>query len=357
MCRVSQDGQSYPWPAGSATGMGSMPGIDPAEAIKIVLGELPDLPYLPELPARGPGADLAGRTAALLVDLPVETTARGWRLAARPGRDMRQAAGMMSADLDAIQAAAEGYAGAFKIQICGPWTLAATLELNRSVEPALADTGAVADLVASLAEGAAAHVAAVRHRLPSATVLVQLDEPALPGVLAGSVPTASGLHRLPAVEASVAADTLRRVVTAAQAPTLVHCCAPDIPFGCITRSGAVAVAFDLSLVGRRDEDAIGEAAESGLGLFAGAVQAGSAAPAGSVPDRAASAEAAAIETAGAVIELWRRVGLLASRLTDQVVITPACGLAGASPARARAVVRQCQAAARLIPELIEEGVR
>ena len=44
-----------------------MPGTDPAEAMRIVLGELPDLPHLAELPARGPGADLTGRTAALLM--------------------------------------------------------------------------------------------------------------------------------------------------------------------------------------------------------------------------------------------------------------------------------------------------
>lgn len=367
--------------------MGSMPGTDPAEAIRIVLGELPDLPFLPELPARGPGADLTGRTAALLVDMPVETTAGGWRLAARPGRDLRQAAGMMSADLDALEAVAEGYNGIFKIQICGPWTLAATLELSRSVEPALADPGAAADLVGSLAEGIVAHVAAVRHRLPDATLLVQFDEPMLAVVLAGSVPTASGLNRVPAVDASVAAATLGRVLTAAHAPTVVHCCAPEVPFSCITRSGTGAVAFDLSLVRRQQEDAVGEAAESGLGLFVGAVQTS----ASSGPDRAAdarrdamvrrtggsgmrpgrfdgarpesagsdsgSAEAAAIQTAWTVIELWRRIGLPPSRLTEQVVITPACGLAGASPPRARAVLAQCQAAARLMPELIEEGER
>jgi hypothetical protein len=55
-------------------------------AARIVAGELPDFPYLPELPARGPGADLAGRTAALLIDMPVETTPGGWRIAERPGR-------------------------------------------------------------------------------------------------------------------------------------------------------------------------------------------------------------------------------------------------------------------------------
>ena len=64
-----------------------MPGTDPDEAMRVIAGELPDFPYLPELPDRGPGADLTGRTAALLVDIAAEVTPRGWRLAERPGRD------------------------------------------------------------------------------------------------------------------------------------------------------------------------------------------------------------------------------------------------------------------------------
>src|SRR5689334_9634345 len=60
---------SFPWPPGATTGIGSMPGVDPAETAGIVVGELPDLPHLPELPNRGLGADLLGRSAALLVDL------------------------------------------------------------------------------------------------------------------------------------------------------------------------------------------------------------------------------------------------------------------------------------------------
>ena len=88
-----------------------MPGTDPAEAMRIVLGELPDLPYLAELPARGPGADLIGRTAALLIDLPVETTPTGWRFAGRPGRDLGRARDLLSSDLDALEETAGGYQG------------------------------------------------------------------------------------------------------------------------------------------------------------------------------------------------------------------------------------------------------
>jgi hypothetical protein len=37
-----------------------------------------------------------------------------------------------------------------------------------------------------------------------------------------------------------------------------------------------------------------------------------------------------------------------------VVITPGCGLAGAPPEYARAALACCRAAARMLPELIEE---
>ena len=94
----------------------------------------------------------------------------------------------------------------------------------------LKDPGAVRDLAASLAEGVAAHLAQVRRRVPGLTAIVlQLDEPGLPGVLAGTVPTASGFGRLPAVEAPIVADHLRTVLRGAAADDvfpIVHCCAP-----------------------------------------------------------------------------------------------------------------------------------
>lgn len=343
------DGQQFPWPAASATGVGSWPGTDPREAIAVVLGELPELPHLPELPARGPGADMIGRTAGLLVDLPMQTTARGWRLGARSGRDSGRVASYLSADLDALEEAAAGYTGLFKIQACGPWTLAASVELTRSVQPALADPGAVADLTASLAEGIATHVAAVRSRLPGATILLQLDEPSLPAVLDGAVPTASGLHRLSPIEDSIAADNLRVVLTAADVPTVVHCCAPEIPFSCITKCGALGVSFDLALLRRTDEDDFGEAVESGLGMFIGAIPA-------AAPPKTQRPDADGRIPATEVIDLWLRIGLPAVHLSDQVVITPACGLAGASPGYARSALTRCQSAARLIPELLQERV-
>ena len=249
-----------------------MPGINPAEAMRVVLGELPDFPHLPELPDRGPGADLTGRTAALLVDIAVEVTPRGWRVAERPGRDLARARSMLSTDLDVLEEALAGFSGPLKVQLCGPWTLAATLELPRTMNVAIADPGAVADLTASLAEGTAAFAADIAKRVPGARLVVQFDEPALPAVAEGLVPTASGLSRLAAVEPHTLQERLELLIASAHAYTIVHCCARSVPFGLIRASGAHGVAFDLGQLRREDEDGVAESAEAGLGLLAGAVR-------------------------------------------------------------------------------------
>jgi len=321
-----------------------MPGTEPAEACEVVLGEVPDFPFLPELPDRGVGADMIGRTAALLVDMPVETTPRGWKFATHPGKEQRRAAGFLSFDLDGIQQAAEGYRGPLKISVCGPLSLAARIELSRSQNPALWDAGALADLTASLAEGLAAHAREVAQRVPGATVVVQVDEPSLPAVLDGRIRTASGLNYVRALDQIVASQTLRTVLEAAGAFTVVHCCAGGVPFLFIRDAGARAVSFDLGLLERRSIDTVAEVAESGLGLLVGAV-----------PTVVDSKARPPRETAEAVVTLWRRMSLNRDRLAEQVVITPACGLAGLSPEGARSRLELCREAARIAPEMITEG--
>jgi methionine synthase II (cobalamin-independent) len=321
-----------------------MPGTDPAEAMRIIAGELPDFPHLPELPDRGPGADLTGRTAALLIDIAAEVTPRGWRLADRPGRDLVRARSMLSSDLDVLEEVLQGFRGPVKIQLCGPWTLAATLELPRTMNVALADPGAVADLIASLAESAAAHAAEVAKRVPGARLVVQFDEPALPAVTAGLVPTQSGLSRLAAVEDDTVQEGLSRVLASTGCYTVVHCCAPAVPFGIIRAAGADAVAFDLSQLRRGEEDEVAETAEAGLGLLTGAIPATGAGQ--GEPDGAR-------QTAERVLRLWRRLGLPLETCPEQAVITPACGLAGATLPQARAALTRCREAAGWLTELIE----
>ncbi|HEX6969637.1 MAG TPA: methionine synthase [Micromonosporaceae bacterium] len=327
----------WPWPAGAATGIGSLPGTDIAEAQRLVLGELPDLPHLPELPDRGPGADLVGRGAGLLVDLPVELYAGRWRITARGGRDLRRTRDLLERDLDQMTEQAAEYPGPFKVQCAGPFTLAAAIELPLGGRM-LRDAGALGDLTASLAEGLRDHVAQIRRRLPRATVLLQLDEPTLPAVLAGRVRT-DGWGTYRAVESAVAAPLLRTVIEAAGVPVVVHCCAPDVPLTLIRAAGAAAVALELDLVA--DLDGLGEAIDAGLGLFAGAV---AAAPA--VGRRVPSSA----EVADRVRTLWERLSFPLRRLPEQVVVTPACGLAGATPEQVRSVLAACRDAGRRLYE-------
>ena len=335
----------FPWLAGSATGIGSMPGTDPLEAARIVAGELPDFPYLPELPSRGPGADLIGRTAALLIDMPVETTTGGWRIAERPGRYMQAARSMMSADLDAIEEVFSGYEGPLKFSLCGPWTLAATIELPRTLNPVLSDGGAVADLAASLAEATAIQVAEMAKRVPGADLVVQFDEPALGAVAHGEIPTASGLSRLPAVDAPVMSDRLGTVVGAAGRYSVVHCCANEVPFGIIWAARPDAIAFDLSLLRREEADSVAEMADAGAGILAGAVPA--------IPPVARREEP--VRTTQRVLRFWRRLGMAPEDCAQQVVVTPSCGLVGAAPARVTEVLAHCREAARMVAELAEES--
>src|SRR6185295_6814201 len=143
------------------------PGVDPLEAARIVLSELP-LPFLPELPARGVGADPVGRTAGLLADLHVEVATGVWRFVPRGGRDEQRARTTLSSDLDALEEVADGYAGPLQVRVVGPWSLAATIELPRG-EKALADPGAVRDISASLTEGLTRHLADIRRRITGLT--------------------------------------------------------------------------------------------------------------------------------------------------------------------------------------------
>src|SRR3954471_12680870 len=125
----------------AATGVGSLPGTDMDQAVATVFDTLPELPHLPELPARGPGADMVGRAAAALVDLHVDLQPSGWRLVPRAGQDERRAVELLERDLDALVPVAPGHDGPFKVQLAGPWTLAATLELPRGGR-AVVDPGA-----------------------------------------------------------------------------------------------------------------------------------------------------------------------------------------------------------------------
>jgi hypothetical protein len=399
-----ESGWTSLWPAGAATGVGSLPGNDPLIAAKLVFDEFPDLPHLVELPGRGPGGDMLGRAAVIAAELPVDLQPSGWRLVARPGMDYRRARGMVEQDLDAIEEAADGYVGPLKIAVAGPWTLAAGVELTRG-HKALSDHGATRDLAESLAVGLADLLTTIARRVPGARLLVQLDEPSLPAVLAGGIRTPSGFSVLRVVSEELAGERLGLVLAKAAAANHVagvgvHCCAPDVPLALLRRAGAQFVGLDATLLSQDADDAIGEAVESGLRLLMGVVP--STDRSDTVPPPSPSAALAADAKIGTgprrpvvaargrsseriawatdrdegpdnqergpsagggwsdlsdpgrtvdpVRSLWRRLGFRPEQLGEVVAVTPTCGLAGASERYARLAMRHCRAAAGVLVE-------
>ena len=308
-----------------ATGVGSLPGDDAREAARLVVGELPDLPHLPELPARGPAAGMIGRSVGLLSGLGADLQPAGWRLVGPPGADQRRARSLLAQDLDALEEHTQGYTGTLKVQVAGPLTMAATVERPRG-DRILADHGARRDLAQSLAEGVAGHVADVARRVPDAQLVLQVDEPSLPTVLGGGVPTASGWGRHRTVQAPEATQALGWVLGAAAdagARPVVHCCAADVPVGLIVAAGASALLVDAELIDSGQYDDLAAAIDGGLDLWPGVVPAAE-------PDVRPGAE----QLAESVHRLWSAFGHPASdsppHLAGRTVVTPAGGLGGAS---------------------------
>jgi hypothetical protein len=327
-----------PWAPGAATGVGPMPGTDPHEATRVVVGEVP-VPYLPELPGRGPGADPVGRTAALLVDLHADIQAGRWRLVPRPSADERRARELLERDLDALEEVAGSHAGPVKVQAMGPWSLAASLELARG-EKVLADHGATRELAVSLSEGLRLHVAAVRSRLSRVTrVMVQVDESLLPSVLAGTVPTASGWARLPRPEPAPAEQTLTDTLAAVDGDAGLRCDWPGAPLSLFARTGARFVSLDARDLDTIPEEDLGQAIEDGIGFLLGLVP-----RPGRIPHHDDPADVA-VALAAPARRVWNRLGL-ADGYWDRVVVTPADDLSDLDLDQAATVLGWCTATAR-----------
>lgn len=324
----------------TATGIGSHPGDDAhayAEAVRCVLGELPPptgLPYVPELPGRDAGATMTGRAVALATDLAFDLQPAGWRLTGAEGMDQRRARSLLAQDLDQVEEQAQGYEGGFKTQVIGPWTLAATVERPRG-DLTLADHGARRELAEALAEGVRRHLADLRRRLPGVDRwVVQLDEPALPAVLAGRVPTASGFGRHRAVhppEGSAALGTVIEAIRDGGAEPWVHSCAEGTPLALLRGAGATGLAVDLARLGPADHEQLALALEAGEAVVLGVV-----------PTTTPLAEEVAAER---VVQWLEMLGLEPG---PGLVVSPACGLAGADHTWARqALTVARQAAERL----------
>lgn len=313
------------------TGIGSWPGTSARQAAEVVVGELAGaLAHLVELPARGVGADMLGRAAALLIDVALDTVPRGYRIASRPGAVTRRALSMLDEDMDALEEAWEtaGLRGGdrvVKVQAPGPVTLAAGVELSNG-HRAITDPGAVRDLAASLAEGVAAYRATLSRRLDT-PVVVQFDEPTLPAALGGQLSGVTALSPVPSLDEAAAEALLKTCVEVVGGDVALHSCAADVPWELLGRIGIDAVMIDVKTLRAAELDAMAAFVDSGRTVVLGVVDS-------SAPERRPSVE----EVATKVVTVTDRLGFRRAPLSGRVGVSPACGLAGATPGWARIAV-------------------
>ena len=325
------------WPDGAATGVGSMPGTDPREAAAVVAGELPVLTALPELPARGVGADMIGRTAGLLVDIAVEVRPSGYRVTAKPGRDQRRAVDLLRTDLDAFDEAIDPVRPPWvKVQAAGPVDARGVDRAahrpqgaHRPRRRARVRREPRRGAPHARRRGGGAHRG---HRAAAARRAVAARRAGRPR--AHPVRLRHGPRGL----GGGGRDVLRALVTAVGVPVVVHCCADRPPLDVLGAVGAVAIGVDATLpsvAGRTASpaalDAFGEVWDAGTPLLLGMVPARD--PGGRPTSRALARTA---------FDLADRLGFDRVRLAHLAVPTPTCGLAGADPAWAQRALALCR---------------
>ncbi len=284
----------------------------------------------PPRPAPGPraGADPLGRTASLLVDLPVDRQPAGWRFVDAPGRDAARADAFLRADLDELAEAADGWTGPLAVSVVGPWSLLASVELNRG-ERSVSDPGARRDVVASLAEGCRGTSRTCSASSPGRRSSCTWRSRRWPPSWPDGCPPSPGTGRC-------GPSTARRSATACG--TSWPPCARRTPSPCSgstprRRRGRSCARWGRRGGARRPRPRPGRlgvrraCVEDGLRLWAGALP---------VPARTGLPVPSDAAVVDAVRQPWRRIGLPATALAD-VVLMPATG----SPTRRRPSCGTC----------------
>ncbi|AGN18982.1 hypothetical protein J433_04740 [Corynebacterium glutamicum MT] len=251
-----------------AYGLGELPGKSAAEAADIIQGETGDLLHIPQLPARGLGADLIGRTVGLLDMINVDRGARSWVMSTRPSRLTHLTGDFLDMDLDACEETWGTGIDKLKIQVAGPWTLGARIELANG-HRVLSDRGAMRDLTQALIAGIDAHARKVAGRF-RAEVQVQIDEPELKSLIDGSLPGTSTFDIIPAVNVADASERLQQVFSSIEGPTYLNLTG-QIPTWDVARgAGADTVQISMDQVrGNEHLNGFGETITSGIRLGLG----------------------------------------------------------------------------------------
>ena len=263
----------------AATGVGSMPGTTAAayaEAVRLVLGELPDLPHVPELPGRGVTAAMTGRGLA------ARRRARRRPAARRVAADRRERGRPPSCALAARAGPRHGRgAGAGRRgRLQDPGHRARGRSRRRSRSRAATRCSATTAPAASSRRrwprASAIHLADLRRRIGGVDRwIVQVDEPALAAV--ARRPGADGQRFRPApprrpARAVGAPGVGGRRDRRRRAPRRGCTRARRRPRGRWSPApGCAGLSADLDMLGPGDLDAFAEALESGQTAALGVV--------------------------------------------------------------------------------------
>ena len=309
---------------GLATGVGSLPPMEPAAAVAMAARCCPGIPFWPQLPGRDPREQALEQGLAGLEDLispgdgPFLFEIRDRRAfqrvaAAPPPWGVEHASGLVAFEA-AIPDGLRG-ARALKGQLIGPITLAASLRWQG--RPIWDDAPLLRALGVRAAWQAADQAARLRRgRVP---VILVLDEPSL-GMLPAEVLSPEG----PAFEALIWALA---AIQAHGAIAGLHCCSTP-PWGLLTRLPVDLISFDASRDGARlFDDADGRTLAATRWVAWGLVP--------------TDADPAALEPMRLALDWLASVpeGLDPVVMARRALVTPACGLAGVEPARAEGLLK------------------
>lgn len=306
---------------GLATSIGSLPHVDPSEAVDFVLAHQPRLPAAPSLPGRSrresmvsqsahgvQGITVAGDGSLVIDDGALDPEAPLWD----PGFASDAFVG-----LRAFCTAVAERRGPIKLSVTGPVTLGVALHA----------AGVEADLAFRVAgsavrQRAAALIEYAGARVPDAQLVCFVDEPAMGSAMVSEFPLAP----LDAVDLTSGA-------LAAVEPVAVsglHCCGTSADWRLLMQAGPQILSLPTD-----------GGIERAAGAFASFLDAGGWVAWGAVPtDR---------PIGNTVERMWRQLSLLWSQLErdggcdpallrTQAMITPACGLAGHGVTQAEQVL-------------------
>lgn len=327
------------------TGLGEWDGTDILDASTRIRGELgsPHLPYLPELTERGYAATRLARTISCLEGLEADGASFGWRIVSGRAVESERARALFSSDINALAdvVGKESSAGhSFKVQFCGPLTLASSLYLPNG-ERAISDKGATRDIRDALIAGISSWIELLKEAVPGEQVICQFSEPLAAAALQGKLLTASKFRTLAPVEPHVldeSVEMLKSELSALQVKIAISDLARE--YHSKVTASADAIAINTAEFAEHDWEDVARVVESGTEVWLGAAD-----PQRYVP---------VADAAQKIWRAWRNVGLLASSLAS-MNLTESSSLQRVNPGQATQFLAYLTDISRAISEIAQDS--